>query len=299
VHAAVGHDGADYAVKVQYPAVAAALADDLGARDLLRELAGVAVGRALDAGAAAELRRALLAELDYGAEARAAERFRAAWAGDPAVAVPRIAGALSSSRMLTMERMNGAALATLPPGSPAAAAAALTIFRFAWGSPLAHGLLHADPNPGNYLVGERVACLDFGCTLELDPAIVDSERRLWRALISVDQFNRGGEAFRHALHQEGVIPEARSFDRSAYRDWERQLAAPFRGGAFAWTAAWAGELVELTRALAAGGDLRLPAPALLLWRQRLGAAAVIGSLGARHDWAAALRQLLPAGGVDL
>ena len=29
---------------------------------------------------------------------------------------------------------------------------AAAIYKFAWGSPLAHGLLNADPNPGNFLV---------------------------------------------------------------------------------------------------------------------------------------------------
>ncbi len=296
VHAATGHDGAVLAVKVQYPGVAAALSDDLAARDLLRELAGVAVARALDAEALAELRRALLAELDYGAEAAAAARFRSAWAGARDLAIPEVTAALSSRRVLTMQRMAGQPLGTLTPGSPEAEAAARAIFRFSWGSPLAHGLLHADPNPGNFLVQPGVvACLDYGCTVVLEPAVVDCERRLWRALLTTDQFNRGGEAFRHALHEEGLVVSARSFDRSSYRDWEGHLAAPFRGGRFTWTAAWAARFVDFTRTLAAGGDLRLPAPALLLWRQRLGAAAVLGALSPTLDFAAALRELVPAG----
>jgi len=44
----------------------------------------------------------------------------------------------------------------------------MAMFAFAWGSPLAHGLVNADPNPGNFLIDEQpdggvvVWGLDFG-----------------------------------------------------------------------------------------------------------------------------------------
>ena len=60
---------------------------------------------------------------------------------------------------------------------------------------------------------------------------------------------------------------------------------------FHWTPAYASELADATRRALGAGGLQLPARLLLLWRQRLGVAAVIGML----DASAAFRRVL----VDL
>ena len=89
---------------------------------------------------------------------------------------------------------------------------------------------------------------------------------------------------------------ADSLASNAHRDWERALAAPVTGqGEFSWTAQYASELAEATgRALGAGG-LTLPADVLLLWRQRIGAAAVIAMLDARAAFRRVLVELIGTG----
>src|SRR5262245_1052723 len=82
VHAAVGHDGTEYAVKVQYPGIAEALAADVESDGFMRRLAGLPIGRSLAPPALAAIRAAVLGEVDYTAEADALERAAAAWAGD-------------------------------------------------------------------------------------------------------------------------------------------------------------------------------------------------------------------------
>lgn len=285
VHAATGHDGTRYAVKVQYPGIAEALRDDLGSDGFARKLAGTELGTTLDADALATLRAAVLGEVDYRAEAAWAARFRAAWDGDPVIRVPRIEPSLSSARVLTMERARGHTVVDTAAADQATRnAAGAAIYRFGWGSPLVHRLLQADPNPGNYLV-ERdadghvtVTFLDYGCAVELDDATVKGDLELWYGVMHDDAFE-GAERFRVALARQGLLARADSLATHAHRDWERSLAAPIAGhGAFAWSRAYAAELAEVTRRVLAMGGLKLPAPLLLLWRQRLGLGAVLGML---------------------
>jgi predicted unusual protein kinase regulating ubiquinone biosynthesis (AarF/ABC1/UbiB family) len=292
VHAATGADGAEYAVKVQYPAVAEALRADLASRALVGRLAGTDIGKRLDAPAIERLRDAVLAELDYRVEAAAAERFRAALAGEPDMVIPAVDRARSSARVLTMERIRGVTIheaASAPLALRRGAADA--ILRFCWIAPLRHGLVQADPNPGNYLVLDdpvRVAFLDFGCTAELEPAQRDGERELWKGLLHHDMF-KAAEIFRMGLARGGMLRDPSVLFQQPYRDWERLLTAPYSSRErFAWTAEYAARLLDATRALVNEGMLRLPGPRLLLWRQRLGVSAVLGMLDADVDARAAL-----------
>jgi predicted unusual protein kinase regulating ubiquinone biosynthesis (AarF/ABC1/UbiB family) len=285
VHAAVGHDGVPYAVKVQYPGIAEALRGDLASEGFARRLAGVEIGKTLDDAALAALRDAVLGETDYRAEATWAARVADAWAGDPVIRVPRVEPSLSSARVLTMERARGQTVVEAA-GADAATrnAAAKAIYRFAWGSPLVHRLLQADPNPGNYLIerdpdGEvRVSFLDYGCTVELDDETIAHDKELWYGILHDDPF-AGAERFRMALAAQGLLVRADTMTSTAHRDWERALAAPVSThGNFRWGRSYAAEVGEVTRRVLAQGGLRLPAPLLLLWRQRLGVAAVLGML---------------------
>lgn len=307
VHGAVGKDGRRYAVKVQYPGIAEALRSDLESRSLLRGLAGADMGRMLAPEALEALRAAVLAEVDYLAEGRAMRAFGQAFAGDAAIVVPAWNEALSSSRVLTMERVEGRPLAGFEGGDqPQRDVIGQCIFRFAWAGPLRHGLVHADPNPGNYLVmdeGARVAFLDYGCTATLDAAARDRDRALFGALLHHDPF-AGAERFRMALHEQGMVSRAEMFFQDVYRAWERLFLAPFIGsgggaagvgsgaGGFTWSSAYARELAEATSRLVGRGDLRLPGAVVLLWRQRLAAAAVLGRLAPRCDFRAILVDML-------
>jgi predicted unusual protein kinase regulating ubiquinone biosynthesis (AarF/ABC1/UbiB family) len=177
VHAARLADGTEVIVKVQYPGVADKLRADLDDDDFVRKLAGAEIGRTLEADALHTLGEAVRGELDYRAEAAAQMKFAAAWDGDKSLRVPKVITELSSARVLTMTRAKGKPLVECAAsGTPdVRAQAALAIYKYAWGSPLAHGLLNADPNPGNYFVEVEadghvlVHCLDFGCALGSAP----------------------------------------------------------------------------------------------------------------------------------
>jgi predicted unusual protein kinase regulating ubiquinone biosynthesis (AarF/ABC1/UbiB family) len=255
VHAAVGRDGAPYAVKVQYPKAADALRADLESSRVARQLAGAETGSTLGADAVETLRTAVLRELDYEAEAEAQLAFRDAYRDDDAIVIPDVNRELSSARVLTMERVAGRRLFDVATGAgpELRAAVAGIIFRFAWGAPLTKGLLNGDPNPGNYLLlpGDRprVAFLDYGCAATMDGETAATERRLWRALLHRDPFE-AAERFRIALQELGMIGEGSTIFGNLYREWERLLLLPFgKPGEFAWTSRFAYDFTETTSRL--------------------------------------------------
>ena len=114
----------------------------------------------------------LRSEFDYVREGRNADRLREILANQPAIVVPAVCWAMTTKRVLVMERIDGVRLAdsrALPPGTDpvalalAGAEAMLTqVFEA--------GFFHADPHPGNFLVTDdgRLALLDFGMVGYLD-----------------------------------------------------------------------------------------------------------------------------------
>lgn len=289
VHAAKLHDGTEVVVKVQYPGVADALRADLDDSAFLRKLAGCEIGHTLDDDALVALREAVRRELDYRAEAAAQQQFAAAWAEHGSIRVPRVIAELSSQRVLTMTRARGRTMVeTAASGSAdVRRQAAIAVFAFAWASPIEHRLLNADPNPGNFLVEEQadghvlVHCLDFGCTVELPEGVRDADRELWWGLLD-DDSERAAERFRMGLAKTGLLKRTDMMATNAHREWERVLSAPLlTQGEFHWSPQYASELAEATARVLFGGGVHLPAKVLLLWRQRLGASAVIGMLDAR------------------
>ena len=303
VHAATLHDGTAAVVKVQYPGVAEALRADLDDIAFVRKLAGSEIGRSLDDESLHALGAAVRGELDYRAEAASQEKFRAAWADHRTLRFPRVISELSSARVLTMTRARGKTIVeTAASGSAdVRRQAQIAIYEFAWGSPLVHRLLNADPNPGNFLVDEQpdgsvhVHCLDFGCAMELPEAVRDADRELWWGLLDDDNAS-AAERFRMGLGKTGLLRRTDMMATNAHRDWEKALAAPFvTHGDFAWSPAYASELAETTGRVLAAGGMTLPARILLLWRQRLGATSVLGMLDAKAPFRRVLLDLIGTG----
>ncbi len=172
VHAAVLADGTPVAVKVQVPGIEEIIEIDMAA---LRIVAG-ALGDTLpkmDMGTISkELTRSVRRELDFQSEAENAAEFARCFAGDENVVAPRVRDDLSSGRVLVMDRIDGERLLSYLDGCAERGEEGVKdlkrIFEILVGSycaqVLRHGLLHADPHPGNFLVctGPRVAFVDFG-----------------------------------------------------------------------------------------------------------------------------------------
>ena len=116
VHRAVLPDGQVVAVKVQRPEASRQIEADLGllyqAAKLLRERV-----RALEFIDPRELvdefARSIRLELDYGHEARNADAFRRNFENDPRVVVPRVIRTYSTTRILTLEFLDGTKVSEL------------------------------------------------------------------------------------------------------------------------------------------------------------------------------------------
>jgi predicted unusual protein kinase regulating ubiquinone biosynthesis (AarF/ABC1/UbiB family) len=186
VHRAVTRAGEPVAVKVQYPGIDKAIENDLKSLSLLESMIAPIGRRYQSKEALEELRSVFLAEVDYRVEADAAEAFRRVHRGDDEIIVPRVFHSLSSKRVLTLELMAGADYATFSERASQGDrnAAGETLARFMFRALWRHGLLYADPHPGNYrfLGGGKVGFLDFGCHKRLRPTLVEGMKRYVVAL---------------------------------------------------------------------------------------------------------------------
>ena len=289
-------------VKVQYPHVAHDLRKDVQDPALLRELLGAALVDGVDRPGLAALGAALVAELDYRREAAALSAFAARWRDDAVLRFPRVFAEASTERVLTMTLAPGRKLheAVRDPGLPAEVRDRCTaaLYRFAWGGALRDGAWNADPNPGNFLIETTAPgylwCLDFGATCELSQAERNAECELWWGLMHPDA-QVAAERFRLALQQTGLLARPDALALDAHREWERVIAAPFRHSRFTWDAEYASVFAMATKRVLAAGALRMPASLVMLWRQRIAVASVLGMLGGCFNPRDELQQLIGTG----
>ena len=181
VHRATTVDGADVAVKVQYPGVAEAVETDLRNAMLLlplvKRLAPGLDGKAL----AAEMRERISEELDYELEAQNQRRIERLVRGHPFVFVPHVYTELSTRRVLVSEYIEGAGFEAVRRADEAERDRyGEIVFRFFFGLLYRNQIALGDPHPGNYLLRPdgRVGFLDFGLLREIDPARIAAERAI-------------------------------------------------------------------------------------------------------------------------
>lgn len=229
--------GMKLAVKVQYPGVAESMRSDLR---VIKPVALQVLGlREEDiAHYFAEVETRLLEETDYVTELRRSQEIAAACAAAvPGLRFPRFYPDRCSSRVLTMEWIDGLTLDRYAD-SPASQRERNRLGQVLWDffQHQIHGLklFHADPHPGNFLVDAegRLGVLDFGCTRAisaefhalqfafLDPALLESPTALDEAL-------RGMQVL---LPGDG--PQQMEKVRQLARQSIELLTRPFRAGRF-------------------------------------------------------------------
>lgn len=173
VHAARLRDGRAVAVKVQYPAVAEAIAADLQNLELLATFLSLVLGfmfpqrPSIDArGMAREIGLRVTEELDYELEAANQARFAACYRGHPFIHVPDVIAELCTERVLTQELVKGQSWReAVAADQDLRDRWGEVIWRFLFGSHARFRILHADLHPGNCVFhGDgSVSFLDFGC----------------------------------------------------------------------------------------------------------------------------------------
>lgn len=191
VHRAVTRGGDRVAVKVQYPGIDKAIANDLKSLSMLETMIAPVGRRYQTKETLDEVKAVFLDEIDYAKEAETVDLFRRIHEGDEAIVIPRVYHSLSTKRVITLELIGGVDHATFCANAPQADrdAAGETLARFMFRALYKHGVLYADPHPGNYrfLGGARVAFLDFGCMKRLSQPLTEGMKRLVVALQDGDE----------------------------------------------------------------------------------------------------------------
>ncbi|MSQ85054.1 MAG: AarF/ABC1/UbiB kinase family protein [Myxococcales bacterium] len=185
VHGAVTHDGDDVVVKVQYPGVDKAIESDLRNAGAIARTLSIAGGVLESRHYFDELSSVLRRELDYLAEMDQAEVYRDALTPWPDLVVPQFRRDLSTTRMLTMERLRGPTMLQAAQNEETSGAdrfrLGAQLVAATWGPFLRQGVIHADPHPGNYIAlpDGKLGVLDFGATKQLS---VRFTQAYWRLL---------------------------------------------------------------------------------------------------------------------
>ncbi|NUT95729.1 MAG: AarF/ABC1/UbiB kinase family protein [Saccharothrix sp.] len=282
VHRAVWHDGRDVAVKVQYPGADEALQADL--KQLLRFsrllqaiMPGTEVKPLLE-----ELRDRYLEELDYRTEAASQRVFAKAFDGDDHVLVPKVVA--SSPKVMVTEWTDGVPLSKIIRSGERderdLAGRLLSEFHFS--APSRSGLLHADPHPGNFMLGAdgRLRVLDFGAVARLPEGLPSTLGLMTRLAL-----DRRSADLLDLLKSEHFIRPGTELREDDVLNYLAPFVEPLRTETFHFTRKWLQKQAERVGDLRSpdshtGRSLNLPPQYLLIHRVTLGATGILCQLDA-------------------
>ena len=281
VHRATLRDGTPVAVKVQKPGIARQLRSDL---DMLDGLA-LAADRLTDVGGSVrfadwlgEFRKALIAELDYVAEAENLERFGQHLAPYRELHVPSPVWDFTRRRVLTMSLVEGTNVGRISGvrrTEESMAPLATALVRAYLDQVFVHGEIHADPHPGNLRVTTdgRLAIFDLGMVANVPPRQRDRLMKLLFAAVD----GRGEQVADELI---GLSTRLSDFDPSRFMRDVAQLVSRYaaHGGSMS-----EGRVVlELVRISASTG-LRTPPELSLLGKTLFNLDAVCQQLSPELD----------------
>jgi ubiquinone biosynthesis protein len=295
-HAATLHDGTDVVVKVRRPNAVEDMEQDF---ELIHNFAARASRHSKTAarydvvGLADEFVHTLRAHLDYLQEARNAERFSANFAPDQWVQIPRVFPDLTTSRVITLERIRGMKITDLTALDEAgldrhalAERTALIVAKMIFED----GFFHADPHPGNFFIEPtgRVGIIDFGMVGTLDDRLREQLSRLLNGFLRQDP-GRLADALLAPGTSTGEVDRARLREDLANllaRQFGRSIGAISLRSAF-------GEILEIVRRHRLG----VPRDLSLLFTMLIIAEGVVAEVDPEFRFAEALapyarRQLL-------
>ena len=263
VHAATLPDGTPVVVKVQRPHIQTLIETDL---EILFDLARLVQERTslgtiynlLEI--AEEFAITLRAELDFCREGRNADRFRANFADEPYLHIPRVYWDFSTRRVLVLERISGIKFDDIEAidargydRNRIAQHAARMIIK----EVLEDGFFHADPHPGNFIVmpGEVIGAMDFGMVGHLTHRTRGDLIRLYIVAVRLDE-----EGIVDQLIHMGVV--SGTLDRMVLQREVARLLRKYHGMPLGTIRAH--EVIEDVMPIAFRHNLHLPSDLWLL-----------------------------------
>jgi ubiquinone biosynthesis protein len=295
-HTATLHDGTEVVVKVRRPNVVEEMGQDF---EIIQNFAARASRRSKTAarydvvGLADEFVQTLRGQLDYLQEARNAQRFAVNFADDAWVQIPRVFPELTTSRVITLERIRGMKITDMAALEEAgldrhavAERTALIVAKMIFED----GFFHADPHPGNFFIEPtgRVGIIDFGMVGTVDDRLREQLGRLLSGFLRQD-------AGRLAEALLALDPTTEAVDRARLREDLGNLLTHYFGrtiGEISLRSA-IGEILEIVRRHRLG----VPRDLSLLFTVLLIAEGIVADLDPDFRFAEALapyarRQLL-------
>ena len=191
--AAKGSRVIDVVVKVRHSGIERVVDTDL---DILAGLASLAAK--LDdfknynpESVVREMSRTMRRELDFEREERNLKQFLALFENEPDVIVPTPISELSSTRMITMQRISGTKLRDMrdtPPQGVVPAEVARSGANLYLKMIFNHGFYHADPHPGNLIVTDdgKIGLLDFGMVGRISEQLREDIEAMLVAIVNQD-----------------------------------------------------------------------------------------------------------------
>ena len=233
VHRATLRDGRVVALKVQRPGMDEDVERNLEALETLARAAEGLSDSARRVGLqdwVGELRRTLVAELDYRQEAENLARFARHLESEDVLTVPAPVLHLCTRRVLVMEFIAGTkltAIGGLTRTERDIAALAPPLLRGFLDQVFVHGELHADPHPGNLLLTDdgRLALFDLGMVAHVTPKLRDQLLKLLAAAVE----GRGEAVAKECL---AISTKLESFEETRFAREIGQASARYaaRGG---------------------------------------------------------------------
>lgn len=185
------------AIKVQIPNIESIIRSDLKNLNVLAKLFSPWMSQTEMKMILAEIKIHLIQECDYQLEARNLQWFAATYANDPLFVFPKAFPELSSKHVLTMSFLDGMPLQRFLKKEPSQSKCndlVTKIAAFYINQIFEHGLVHADPQFGNYVFTEHhVGVLDFGCVKRFSKNFVRNLTAFVHACIhrDHDQLHKG------------------------------------------------------------------------------------------------------------
>jgi ubiquinone biosynthesis protein len=192
VHRATTREGQVVAVKVQHLGVEEMARADLRTIwRIVRIVRGFFKARGLE-NYYHEIRAMIIDELDFLKEADNIEAIAENFKGNDRVVFPRVHKALSTSRVLTLEWVDGIKIADtqrLKEAGLDPALVACDLLKVYCQMIFVDGHYHADPHPGNVLVRAdgAIVLLDFGAVGKLEPSMRQGISSFLEAIIKGDE----------------------------------------------------------------------------------------------------------------
>ncbi len=299
--------GQEVCIKVQYPGVAEATQNDMKNIRGILALMTTLMPNLDTAVLVDDFETRLKEECDYRAEARYQQRFFSIFFGDPRLNIPELLPSFCTDRVLTTAYVQGETFERFltHASEDQKNLAGLTLFRFAFGALLQHGLFHADPHPGNLIFepdfgkAGGLTVIDFGCV----QPVHEAQRADLIALLNDALAGRNLRApLRRALGIQGADAQTMNV---ILQLTEHVLAPILKPQPFRFDpgfgAAIARAVVEAKASLAKRylsrrGELKLNRDGLMfVVRNLFGLASVWSALEAEGDFRAVLQPLLKPG----